>query len=186
MGGKRLSGWFDRRGWSDVLIAAPYIWLLLFFLLPFLIVVGMSVATKTSTAPPFSFGGDYPLINMQGYVRAVSDTLYFRSFITSLVSAGIATIFCLLIGYPMALALTRVSKSWRNILLMLVILTYLFWRTHARYYPGRLVGVFAVGLGLARFIVEFVREPDAQLAEFTATTRGFWRITAVSFVQSHG
>jgi phosphatidylglycerol:prolipoprotein diacylglycerol transferase len=55
-------------------------------------------------------------------------------------------------------------------LLMLVILTYLFWRTHARYYPGRLVGVFAVGLGLARFIVEFVREPDAQLAEFTATT----------------
>ena len=55
-------------------------------------------------------------------------------------------------------------------LLMLVILSYLFWRTHARYYPGRLVGVFAVGLGLARFIVEFVREPDAQLAEFTATT----------------
>jgi phosphatidylglycerol:prolipoprotein diacylglycerol transferase len=55
-------------------------------------------------------------------------------------------------------------------LLMLVILSYLFWRTHARYYPGRLVGIFAVGLGLARFIVEFVREPDAQLAEFTATT----------------
>jgi putrescine transport system permease protein len=124
MGGKRLSGWFDRRGWSDVLIAAPYIWLLLFFLLPFLIVVGMSVATKTPTAPPFSFGGDYPLINLQGYVRAVSDTLYFRSFITSLVSAGIATVFCLLIGYPMALALTRVSKSWRNILLMLVILPF--------------------------------------------------------------
>mgnify|MGYP000966035768 CR=1 FL=1 len=107
-----------------LVIAAPYIWLLLFFLLPFLIVVGMSVATKTSTAPPFSFGGDYPLINLQGCVRAVSDTLYFRSFITSLVSAGIATVFCLLIGYPMALALTRVSKSWRNILLMLVILPF--------------------------------------------------------------
>lgn len=55
-------------------------------------------------------------------------------------------------------------------LLMLVILSYLFWRTHARYYPGRLVGVFAVGLGLARFIVEFVREPDAQLADFTLRT----------------
>jgi putrescine transport system permease protein len=120
----RLARWFDRRGWSDVLIGAPYIWLLLFFLLPFLIVVAMSLGTKTPTAPPISFGGDYPLLNFQGYVRAVTDTLYFRAFITSLVSAGIATILCLLIGYPMALGLTRVSRSWRNILLMLVILPF--------------------------------------------------------------
>lgn len=120
----RLSRWFDRKGWSDLLIATPYVWLLLFFLVPFLIVVGMSLGTKTATAPPISFGGEYPLVNFQGYVRAVSDTLYFRAFITSLVSAGIATMLCLLIGYPMALALTRVSKSWRNILLMLVILPF--------------------------------------------------------------
>ena len=124
MGGKRLSGWFDRRGWSDVLIAAPYIWLLLFFLLPFLIVVGMSVATKTSTAPPFSFGGDYPLINLQGYVRAVSDTLYFRSFITSLVSAGIATVFCLLIGYPFAYFMARALSTVQPGLLMMVMLPF--------------------------------------------------------------
>jgi putrescine transport system permease protein len=121
---KRLARWFHAKGWSDLLIGAPYIWLLLFFLLPFLIVIGMSVGTKTPTAPPISFGGDYPLVNLQGYVRAVTDTLYFRAFITSLVSAGIATILCLLIGYPMALGLTRVSKSWRNILLMLVILPF--------------------------------------------------------------
>lgn len=121
---KRLATWFDRKGWSDVLIGAPYLWLLAFFLLPFIIVVAMSLGTKTPTAPPISFGGDYPLLNFQGYVRAVSDTLYFRAFITSLVSAGIATILCLLIGYPMALGLTRVSRSWRNILLMLVILPF--------------------------------------------------------------
>ena len=124
MQASRLSRWFDRKGWSDLLIGAPYVWLVFFFLLPFLIVVAMSLATKTSTAPPISFGGDYPLLNVQGYVRAVTDTLYFRAFITSLVSAGIATMFCLLIGYPMALGLTRVSKSWRNILLMLVILPF--------------------------------------------------------------
>ena len=124
MARNRLADWFDRRGWSDLLIGAPYVWLLLFFLLPFIIVVAMSLGTKTPTAPPISFGGDYPLLNFQGYVRAVSDTLYFRAFITSLVSAGIATILCLLIGYPMALGLTRVSKSWRNILLMLVILPF--------------------------------------------------------------
>ena len=121
---KGLARWFDRKGWSDLLIATPFVWLLLFFLLPFLIVVAMSLATKTPTAPPISFGGEYPLVSFQGYVRAVSDTLYFRAFITSLVSAGIATLLCLLIGYPMALALTRVSKSWRNILLMLVILPF--------------------------------------------------------------
>lgn len=121
---KRVSRWFDLRGWSDLIIGAPYAWLLLFFLLPFFIVIAMSLATKTSTAPPISFGGDYPLINASGYVRAFSDDLYRRAFVTSLVSAGIATVFCLLIGYPMALALTRVSKSWRNILLMLVILPF--------------------------------------------------------------
>ena len=127
---KRLAMWFDRKGWSDILILAPYIWLLLFFLLPFIIVVAMSVGTKTPTAPPISFGGDYPLINLQGYVRTVTDSLYFRAFITSLVSAGIATILCLLIGYPMALGLTRVSRSRRNILLMLVVL---LWRPQGLY-----------------------------------------------------
>jgi phosphatidylglycerol---prolipoprotein diacylglyceryl transferase len=55
-------------------------------------------------------------------------------------------------------------------LLLLIILSWMFWRTNARYYPGRLVGVFAAGIGLARFIVEFVREPDAQLSAFAAST----------------
>ncbi|WP_421692939.1 ABC transporter permease [Aestuariivirga sp.] len=121
---KRLSGWFDRKGWSDTLIGAPYIWLLLFFLLPFLIVIAMSLATKTSTAPPISFGGEYPLVSWDGYVRALTDGLYLRALLTSLAIAAIATLFCLLIGYPMALGLTRVSKSWRTILLMLVILPF--------------------------------------------------------------
>lgn len=120
----RLKAWFDRNGWSDLIIGLPYLWLVLFFLLPFLIVVAMSIATKTPTAPPFSFGGDHPWINLGGYARLVSDPLYVRSFLISLGNAATATAFCLLLGYPMALALTRVSKSWRNILLMLVILPF--------------------------------------------------------------
>jgi putrescine transport system permease protein len=119
-----LKAWFDRRGWSDLIVGTPYVWLALFFLLPFLIVVAMSVATKTPTAPPFSFGGEHPWINLQGYARLVSDPLYLRAFLISLGNAATATFFCLLLGYPMALALTRVSKSWRNILLMLVILPF--------------------------------------------------------------
>ncbi len=121
---KRLSTWFDRRGWSGVLIGAPYLWLLLFFLVPFLIVVAMSVATRTSTAPPISFGGERPLVNVESYARVFGDALYLRAFLTSLVTAGLATLLCLLIGYPMALALTRMPRGWRNVLLMLVILPF--------------------------------------------------------------
>ncbi len=119
-----IRAWFDRRGWSDLVVALPYLWLTIFFLLPFLIVLAMSVATKTPTAPPFSFGGEYPLINPEAYARLLSDPLYLRAFLTSLTNAGIATLLCLLLGYPMALALTRVSRARRNLLLMLIILPF--------------------------------------------------------------
>ena len=116
--------WFNRRGWSDIIIVMPYIWLLFFFLLPFVIVLAMSLASNSPTAPPFSFGGDYPLVNFGGYARLVQDSLYVRAYLTSVTNAAIATVLCLLIGYPMALGLTRVSKSWRSVLLMLVILPF--------------------------------------------------------------
>ncbi len=120
----RLARWFHRRGWSDIIIAAPYIWLILFFLIPFLIVLAMSFATRTPTAPPFSFGGENPVLNLRGYRRLFEDDIYIRAFLTSISNAGFSTVLCLLIGYPMALCLTRVSTSWRNILLMLVILPF--------------------------------------------------------------
>ena len=120
----RLSHWFNRKGWSDLIVAIPYGWLVVMFLVPFLIVVAMSVATRAPSAPPFAFGGDYPLVNLEGYRRLFTDDLYIRAFLTSLGNAFVAMIFCLLIGYPMALGLTRVSPSWRSILLMLVILPF--------------------------------------------------------------
>ncbi len=54
--------------------------------------------------------------------------------------------------------------------LLIAVLLYMFWRTHARYRPGLLVGVFTVGVAGGRFIVEFFREPDAHLSEFAAST----------------
>ena len=51
-----------------------------------------------------------------------------------------------------------------------LILWLLFWRTDARYYPGRLVGAFTLAIALARFVVEFFRQPDSQLTEFAART----------------
>jgi putrescine transport system permease protein len=117
-------GWFHRRGWRDLIIGLPYLWLVAFFLIPFGIVIAMSVATKTPTAPPFSFGGEHPWVNLETYHRLLSEPLYLRAFLISLMNAAATTTFCLAIGYPMALALTRVSRTSRNILLMLVILPF--------------------------------------------------------------
>jgi phosphatidylglycerol---prolipoprotein diacylglyceryl transferase len=55
-------------------------------------------------------------------------------------------------------------------LAMLIIMMLLFWKTRARYRPGLLAGVFTLGMGCARFINEFFREPDQQLADFAART----------------
>ncbi len=55
-------------------------------------------------------------------------------------------------------------------LLLALVLIYLFWRTRARWRPGLLVGTFALGIALARFTVEFFRQPDEQLTEFARTT----------------
>ncbi|MEE4538339.1 MAG: prolipoprotein diacylglyceryl transferase [Erythrobacter sp.] len=62
-------------------------------------------------------------------------------------------------------------------LVLLIILLLLFWKTRARYRPGLLVGIFTIGIGLARFTNEFFREPDAQLADFamrTGLSMGQW------------
>lgn len=55
-------------------------------------------------------------------------------------------------------------------LAMLVIMLALFWFTRARYRPGLLAGVFTTGMGVSRFVNEFFREPDQQLADFAART----------------
>jgi putrescine transport system permease protein len=120
----RAAHWFHRRGWRDVIIATPTLWLVVFFLIPFAIVVAMSVATRTPTAPPFGYGGENPVINLEGYARLWADGLYLRAFLTSLTNAATATLLCLLLGYPMALALTRVPRGARTFLIMLVILPF--------------------------------------------------------------
>jgi len=116
--------WFHRRGWSDIIIALPYLWLLVLFLIPFLIVVAISLSTRTETAPPIGFGSVYPWINLSNYARIFQDDLYLRAFLTSITNAFAAMVLCLALGYPMALGLTRVPQNRRNILLMLVILPF--------------------------------------------------------------
>jgi len=124
MSRRRFSHWFDRSGWRGLIIAAPYGWLVVFFLLPFIIVIAMSFAVTAPTAPPFAFAPEFPFGDGRNYHRLASDWLYLRAYLTSVWNAGVATLLCLLVGYPMALGLTRVSGALRNILLMLVILPF--------------------------------------------------------------
>jgi putrescine transport system permease protein len=119
-----LSRWFNRTGWIRTIIAIPYSWLIFFFLLPFLIVLVMSLGIRVTASPPVGFLPDWPYVTFENYHRLAGDTVYIRAFLTSLFNALVATVLCLLVGYPMALGITRVSKSWRNILLMLVILPF--------------------------------------------------------------
>ena len=101
-----LASALARPAWlARLIIGVPYVWLLLFFLLPFLIVVAMSLATRAMTAPPFAFARDFPFVDLENYRRLFEDSLYVRAFLISLGNAALATVFCLLLGYPMALGL---------------------------------------------------------------------------------
>ena len=55
-------------------------------------------------------------------------------------------------------------------IVLFAILAWMFWKTQSRYEPGKLVGAFTFFYGLFRFLIEFVREPDAQLVGFAQST----------------
>jgi phosphatidylglycerol:prolipoprotein diacylglycerol transferase len=73
-------------------------------------------------------------------------------------------------GGPLPRHPSQLYEAGLEGLVLLVVLALLFWKTRARFRPGLLGGVFLLGYGLARFTVEFFREPDAQLQDFAART----------------
>ncbi|HAD40351.1 MAG TPA: putrescine ABC transporter permease PotH [Plesiomonas shigelloides] len=117
-----------RPGGRHAVIAAPYIWLLVFFLVPFLIVFKISFADMQVAIPPYTdlvewLDGKLTIsLNLGNYAYLIEDPLYVDAYLHSLEIAGISTLLCLLLGYPMAWAIANSSPSVRNILLLLVIL----------------------------------------------------------------
>jgi len=125
--GLRVRGYSGRTLVSGV----PYLWLLLFFLVPFLIVLKISVSEIRLAMPPyeplFTWIADHVVslrINFENYAFLFKDSLYWKSFLNSILTAGISTVFCLLIGYPMAYGIARSQPAWRNLLLLLVMLPF--------------------------------------------------------------
>lgn len=117
-----------------LVIATPFVFLLVFFLLPFLAVLKISFADSRLGIPPYT-----PLIAMvndkltlhaslTSYLAVLTDDFYFWSYINSIRVAFVTTVLCLLIGYPTALLIAKASPSRRAMLMMAIVLP--FWTSY--------------------------------------------------------
>ena len=151
------------RGWA---IGLPFAFLLVFFMLPFLMVLKISFAESTMDVPPFThllvLGHDKltVLLNFESYLTIVQDDIYFAAYASSLTVAFFTTLLCLLVGYPTALLIANARPALRNLLLMGIILP--FWTSY-------LVRVYAwIGIlkdqGLANRLLMHLGLSDTPLA----------------------
>ena len=101
-------------------IALPYAWLVVFFLLPFALVLAIALGTNApDSVPPVELG-----LSLQNFALLFTDDLYVAAWLSSLRIAATATVIALLLGYPMAYAIARAAPQRRPLLLMLVILPF--------------------------------------------------------------
>jgi putrescine transport system permease protein len=109
-------------------IGVPYLWLLLFFALPFAIVLKISFSSAAIAIPPYEPTFNYIdealniFLNFGNYLLLMDDSLYYMAYLSSLKTAFVATLGCLLLGYPMAYAIARAPARIQTVLLLLVLL----------------------------------------------------------------
>jgi putrescine transport system permease protein len=114
---------------------APYLWMLLFFLVPFGFVLKIALSQTAIAQPPYvpvfnlaagweSFKSALAALSSDNFKLLVSDDLYVLSYARSLLVALSATAILLLIGYPMAYGMSRLSQRWQPIAMMLVIVPF--------------------------------------------------------------
>jgi putrescine transport system permease protein len=110
----------------------PYAWLLVFFLLPFLIVVKISLSQGAVSLPPYTpvfrspaeIGAKLRQLSFDNYVYLTQDALYWKSYVWSVVIAALSAGLTLIIGYPIAYGMARAPLRIRSVLFMLVILPF--------------------------------------------------------------
>ena len=130
---ERLLRRLERHGVSSrgLVVALPYLWLIAFFVAPFLIVLKISFSHAALAIPPYK-----PLLvwtsrsvleiqlDLRNYLAMFSHRLYGDAFVNSLKVAFLSTVFSLAIGYPMAYGIARAGARSRNLLLLLVVLPF--------------------------------------------------------------
>jgi len=121
--------------WAKVTALAPYLWLVAFFLVPFLIVLKISLSQTAIAQPPYlpvfdiaagwqgvkDFVGGLSFAN---YLTLASDDLYLFSYLRSLTVATVATAILVLFGFPIAYAMARAPRRLRPLLVMLIVLPF--------------------------------------------------------------
>jgi putrescine transport system permease protein len=130
-------------------IAVPALWLGLFVLVPFAIIAAISLAQAVDAQPPFAF-----VWSWENYRLLAEDMLYAEAYANAVRVAATSSVIALLIGYPMAYAISVAPSRWRGLLVMLVILP--FWTSFlVRIYawmallrPTGLINATLQGLGL--------------------------------------
>ena len=117
--------WFSGR---NAVIGTPYLWVLVFFLLPFLIVLKISMSemegVRFQDVLTYSDGLLRLTLKLSNYYFITQDDLYFKTYLSSIKYATVTTLFCLAIGYPFAYFMARARASLQPTLLMLVMLPF--------------------------------------------------------------
>jgi putrescine transport system permease protein len=132
LGKPRTAGGVSR--WRGAVVI-PYAWLIAFFLVPFLIVLKISLSETTIAQPPylpvldFSAGWDglkrfVAGLSFENYAALASDRLYLAAYLKSLEVAAFSTLMLLVLGYPFAYAMARAPRRLQAMLVMLVVLPF--------------------------------------------------------------
>jgi putrescine transport system permease protein len=114
---------------------APYIWMVLFFLVPFGFVLKISLSQTAIAQPPYlpvfdltegvaAIKAAFAALSLDNFKLLLTDDLYVLSYLRSLVVATVSTSILLLIGYPIAYGMARLPRKWQSVAMMLVIVPF--------------------------------------------------------------
>ena len=167
---------------ANLVVRLPYVWLVAFFLVPFLIVLKISLSQNAIAQPPYTpvfelsagwhgirsfFAG----LSLDNYAFLGTDPLYVLSYVKSVEIAAFSTLLLLVIGYPIAYAITRTSRRMQAALVVLIILP--FWTSFLiRIYAWMNILQHDGPLNQLLLALHIVREPPAWLSTNTAVYIG--------------
>jgi putrescine transport system permease protein len=164
--------------WRELVVRVPYVWLVVFFLIPFLIVLKISLSQTALAQPPYLPVFDlaagwqglvafFSGLSFDNYRLLASDPLYALSYIKSVEIAAFSTLILLIIGYPLAYAITRTPWRWQAILVLLTILP--FWTSMLiRIYAWMNILQHDGPLNQVLIALSIVKEPPVWLSTETA------------------
>jgi putrescine transport system permease protein len=171
------------RPWSSRLVVlVPYLWLTVFFLVPFLIVLKISLSHTAIAQPPYTPVFDpaagwqgsvefFAALSFENYIFLASDWLYLASYLKSLEVALGSTVLLLLAGFPLAYGIARAPRRWQPALFVLVVLP--FWTSFLiRIYAWINILQRDGLLNQVLMVLRIVDEPPAWIATDTAVYIG--------------